>query len=87
MTDTTFGGEVWTDEDGDAVVLLPPYLRGRELEYVYVLRTAAGEPVAASLLGDRLTIRSEAPHTKVEWSLTPHLPWQRPSPLNERSRP
>lgn len=86
MSDTTFGGEVWTDEDGDAVVLLPPYLRGRELEYVYVLRTAAGESVAASLAGDRLTIKSEAPHTKVQWGLTPRLPWQRPTPPNETSR-
>ena len=78
MQETTFGGEVWTDEEGAAVVLLPSYLRGRELEYLYALRTSAAEPVAASLTDDRLTIRSETPHTKVEWSLTPRLPWQRP---------
>ena len=37
MEHATLGGEVWTDERGRAVVVLPAHLQGRELEYEYEL--------------------------------------------------
>jgi len=70
MRARTYGGEVWTDAHGSAVVLLPPYLRGRELEYAYELEATSAE-VTAVLEDARLTITSVVPHLKVAWRLTP----------------
>ena len=71
MGKRTYGGEVWTDERGRAVVVLPPYLLGRELEYAYELESAAPAEVTAVLEDARLTITSVVPHLKVAWRLTP----------------
>jgi hypothetical protein len=67
----TYGGEVWTNEHGTAVVLLPPHFRGRELEYTYELEPAAATELIAVLEDARLTITSVVPHLKVTWRLTP----------------
>jgi hypothetical protein len=71
MGERTYGGEVWTDEHGSAVVLLPPYLHGRELEYAYELEAATAVEVTAVLEDARLAITSVTPHLKVAWRLTP----------------
>ena len=65
MEHATLGGEVWTDERGAAVVVLPPYLQGRELEYEYELHHAEPTDASAELADGRLTIRSGAPHLKL----------------------
>jgi len=63
------GGEVWMDEHGEAVVVLPDHLHGRELEYDYRLPSAGGSGATAELVDGRLTITSTAPHAKVAWRL------------------
>ena len=63
------GGEVWMDEHGEAVVVLPNHLYGRELEYEYRLESAGSSGAVAELVDGRLTITSTAPHVKVAWRL------------------
>ena len=64
------GGEVWMDEHGEAVVVLPDHLHGRELEYEYRLHCADRTEATAELADGRLSITSAAPHAKVAWRLT-----------------
>jgi hypothetical protein len=69
----SFGGELWTDADGSAVVELAPHLRDRALTYRYQIRplnTRTGTSIAAELVDGRLKIRSDAPHLKIEWRVT-----------------
>jgi hypothetical protein len=68
MEHATLGGEVWTDERGRAVVVLPAHLQGREPEY----ELHPTEPAVASarLADGRLTITSRTPHRKVAWRVT-----------------
>jgi hypothetical protein len=70
MEHAILGGTIWTDERGRAVVLLPPFLQGRELEFQYELEAAGGSRAAAELQDGRLTITSAEPHRKVAWRLT-----------------
>lgn len=70
MQQPILGGELWTDERGDAVVLLPVYLHGRELEYEYELHAGPDADATAELADGRLSIKSETPHRKVAWRLT-----------------
>jgi hypothetical protein len=70
MEHATLGGEVWTDERGRAVVVLPAHLQGRELEYDYELHPTGPSVASARLADGRLTITSETPHLKVAWRLT-----------------
>jgi len=68
-----FGGELWTDAAGSAVVELAPYLRDRALSYRYEIRPikpASHAAVAAELIDGRLLITSDTPHLKVEWRVT-----------------
>jgi hypothetical protein len=69
MEHATLGGEVWTDERGRAVVVLPAHLQGRELEYEYELHPSEPSVASARLADGRLTITSETPHLKVAWRL------------------
>lgn len=69
MEHEILGGEVWMDERGEAVVVLPDHLHGRELEYEYRLHGADPAEASAELVDGRLTITSAAPHTKVAWRL------------------
>jgi hypothetical protein len=73
MAQAVYGGEVWTDERGRATVVLPGFLRGRELAYEYELHPLGPGTVHATLLDGRLTITSNPPHMKVTWRLTPRL--------------
>jgi hypothetical protein len=69
----TFGGELWTNASGSAVVDLAPYLRDRALSYGYEIRPVRGgdaKSVAAEFVDGRLLITSDAPHLKVEWRVT-----------------
>ncbi len=71
--EVTFGGELWTDADGSAVVELAPYLRDRAVTYRYEIRplkTHTGTSITAELVDGRLQIRSDAPHLKIEWQIT-----------------
>jgi hypothetical protein len=67
MEHATLGGEVWTDERGRAVVVLPAHLQGRELEYEYELHPTEPAVASARLADGRLTITSDTPHLEVAW--------------------
>jgi hypothetical protein len=69
MEHEILGGEVWADERGDAVVVLPDHLHGRELEYEYRLHCADPAEASAEVADGRLTITSAAPHLKIAWRL------------------
>jgi hypothetical protein len=69
MEHEILSGEVWMDERGHAVVVLPDHLHGRELEYEYRLHCADPVDATAGLVDGRLTISSMAPHVKVAWRL------------------
>jgi len=75
MEHEILGGEIWTDERGEAVVVLPDHLHGRELEYEYGLHCADPGDATAELADGRLAITSAAPHLKVAWRLT----WRTPA--------
>ena len=62
-------GEVWVDERGHAVVVLPDHLHGRELEYECRLHSADLTAAVAELADGHLTITSASPHAKVAWRL------------------
>ena len=63
-------GEVWIDERGEAVVVLPDHVHGRELAYEPELQSADSAEAGAELANGRLTITSATPHAKVAWRLT-----------------
>jgi hypothetical protein len=69
----SYGGDVWTDGDGRAVVVLPPFVRAHRA-FVYEV-TPVGTPchatVAEEIVGDRFTIATDRPHAKVAWRVTP----------------
>jgi hypothetical protein len=69
MKHAILGGEVWTDECGAAVVVLPDHLHGRELEYEYQLHADESADARAELADGRLTITAAAPHLKIAWRL------------------
>lgn len=69
MEHEILGGEVWMDESGHAVVVLPDHLHGRELEYEYRLHCADPAGASAELAHGLLTITTEAAHVKVAWRL------------------
>jgi hypothetical protein len=71
MEHATLGGEVWTDERGRAVVVLPAHLQGRELEYEYELHPTEPAVASARLADGRLTITSDTPHLEVAWQVIP----------------
>lgn len=69
MEHAILGGEIWTDERGSALVILPDHLHGRELEYEYQLEADDSANARAELADGRLTITSAAPHLKIAWRL------------------
>ena len=69
----SYSGEVWTDADGRAVVVLPPFVRAHRAGFEYEL-TPVGAPSAAAvaeeIVDDRFTIATDDPHVKVAWRVT-----------------
>lgn len=84
MEHEILGGEVWMDERGEAVVVLPDHLHGRELDYEFQLRDAEPAEASAQLADGCLTITSAAPHLKVAWRLV----WRtQPEPTDRDAGP
>ena len=68
-----YSGEVWTDENGRAVVVLPPFIRAHRAGFEYELTPADSRCsafVATEIVDDRFTIVTDAPHVKVAWRVT-----------------
>ena len=69
----SYSGEVWTNGDGRAVVVLPPFVRAHRAGFEYGLTplgSRCSAAVAEELVDDRFTIATEEPHVKVAWRLT-----------------
>jgi hypothetical protein len=69
----SYSGEVWTDGDGRAVVVLPPFVRAHRAGFEYALTpvgSASSAVVAEAIVDDRFTIATDDPHVKVAWRVT-----------------
>jgi hypothetical protein len=69
----SYSGEVWTDGDGRAVVVLPPFVRAHRAGFEYELTPLASRSsavIAQEIEDGRFTIATDAPHVKVAWRVT-----------------
>lgn len=69
----SYSGEVWTDDDGRAVVVLPPFVRAHRHGFDYELRplvSPCSAVVAEEIADNRFTIATDGPHVKVAWRVT-----------------
>ena len=69
----SYSGEVWTDADGRAVVVLPSFVRAHRAGFDYELTpldSRAHARVAEQVSDDRFTVATDQPHVKVAWRLT-----------------
>jgi len=69
----SYSGEVWTDGDGRAVVVLPRFVRVHQAGFEYELTPVGSRSpavVADEIVDDRFTIATEEPHVKVAWRVT-----------------
>jgi hypothetical protein len=68
----SYSGEVWTDGDGRAVVVLPPFVHAHGAGFDYELKTDSrcSAIVAEEIVDNRFTIATGEPHAKVAWRVT-----------------
>jgi hypothetical protein len=69
----SYSGEVWTDADGRAIVVLPSFVRAHRAGFDYELTpiaSACSATVADEIVNDRFTIATDEPHVKVAWRVT-----------------
>jgi hypothetical protein len=69
----SYCGEVWTDGDGRAVVLLPPFVRAHRAGFDYELTPLGSDStavIADEVVEASFTIATDEPHVKVAWRLT-----------------
>jgi hypothetical protein len=69
----SYSGEVWTDGDGRAVVVLPPFVRTHRAGFDYELMpvgSSSSAVVTEEIADDRFTIATDEPHVKVAWRVT-----------------
>jgi hypothetical protein len=70
----SYCGEVWTDAQGRAVVVLPPFARTHRGGFHYELSpidTECAARVVEEIENDRFAVETEEPHVKVAWRVTP----------------
>jgi hypothetical protein len=69
----SYSGEVWTDGDGRAIVVLPSFVRTHRAGFDYELTpvtSACSATVAEEIVDNRFTIATDQPHVKVAWRVT-----------------
>jgi hypothetical protein len=69
----SYSGEVWTDADGRAVVVLPAFVRSHRAGFDYKLTPVDSDSsavVAEEIVDQRFTIVTDQPHVKVAWRVT-----------------
>jgi hypothetical protein len=69
----SYSGEVWTDADGRAVVVLPPFVRAHRAGFEYELtplESRANARVLDEIDDGRFTVATDQPHVKVAWRVT-----------------
>jgi hypothetical protein len=70
----SYCGEVWTDAQGRAVVVLPPFAHTHRGGFHYDLSpvdTQCAARVVEEIENDRFAVETEEPHVKVAWRVTP----------------
>jgi hypothetical protein len=68
-----YNGNITTNENGEAVVLLPHYFEALNRDFRYqltVIGTFAQAIVAEKIKGNRLVIRTSSPNVEVSWQVT-----------------
>jgi hypothetical protein len=68
-----YNGNITTDENGEAVVLLPDYFQALNRDFRYqltVIGTFAQAIVAEKIKSNRLVIRTSSPNVEVSWQVT-----------------
>ena len=69
----SYSGEVWTDDAGRAVVVMPAFVRVHRAGFEYELTpigASCSAVVAEELADDRFAIATDEPHVKVAWRVT-----------------
>jgi hypothetical protein len=70
----SYSGEVWTDEGGLAVVVLPRFVGAHRAGFEYELRpvdSRCSATLAKEIADASFTISTDEPHVKVAWRVTP----------------
>ena len=69
----SYSGEVWTDAEGRAIVVLPAFVRAHQAGFDYELTpldSGCAATVAEEISENRFTIVTDEPHVKVAWRVT-----------------
>jgi hypothetical protein len=69
----SYSGEVWTDANGRAVVVLPSFVRAHPAGFDYELTplgSSANARLATQIRDGRFTVATDQPHVKVAWRVT-----------------
>jgi hypothetical protein len=69
----SYSGEVWTDANGRAFVVLPSFVRAHRAGFEYELTpldSRANARVAEKVGGHRFAVATDQPHVKVAWRIT-----------------
>jgi hypothetical protein len=78
----SYSGDVWTDDDGRAAVVLPPFVRAHRHGFDYELtplESRCSAVVAEEIADNRFTIATDEPHVKVAWRVTALRATEEPS--------
>jgi hypothetical protein len=70
----SYSGEVWTDAEGLAVVVLPAFVRAHRAGFDYqltALESGAEARIAEEIADGRFSVATDRPHVKVAWRVTP----------------
>ena len=68
-----YNGNVTTDDDGYAIVILPDWFEALNRDFRYqltVVQQFAQAMVAREVSNNQFTIRTDKPHVKVSWQVT-----------------
>jgi hypothetical protein len=69
----SYSGEVWTGDDGRAVVVLPAFVRSHRAGFDYELVPVEADcsaVVTEAIVEGRFAIETDVPHVKVAWRVT-----------------
>jgi hypothetical protein len=69
----SYTGNVWTDDDGRAVVVLPPFVRAHRHGFDYErvpLGSGCSAVVEEAIAENSFRIATDQPHVKVAWRVT-----------------
>ena len=69
----SYSGEVWTDAEGRAIVVLPAFVRAHQAGFDYELTPldpGCTATVAQEISENCFTIATDEPHVKVAWRVT-----------------